>query len=88
MFDVSGKGVVVTVTPVGSATAAWTSATCAGAQDLRVLGPGDGYTDFVKWPREKSGTTCPSTQTVAAGSYAVTAAVNGVSAASVQFTIQ
>jgi hypothetical protein len=88
LFDVSGKGVVVTVTPVGSATAAWSSATCSGAQDMRVLGPGDGYTDYVKWTREKSGTSCPSTQTVPAGSYAATAAVSGVSAASVQFALQ
>ena len=88
LFDVSGKGVVVTVTQVGSTAAAWTSATCSGSSDMRVLGPGDGYTDFVKWTREKSGTTCPSTQTVQAGSYAVTAAVDGVSAASVQFTLQ
>jgi len=89
MFDVSGKGIVVTVTPVGSSTAAWTSATCAGAQDVRVLGPGDGYTDAVKWARETSESNCPSKPPlVATGSYTVSAAVSGVSAASVQFTLQ
>jgi hypothetical protein len=89
MFDVSGKGIVVTVTPVGLSTAAWTSATCAGAQDVRVLGPGDGYTDSVKWARETSETNCPSNPPkVAAGSYSVSAAADGVSAASVQFTLQ
>jgi hypothetical protein len=89
MFDVSGKGIVVTVTPVGSSTAAWTSATCAGVQDVRVLGPGDGYTDPVKWARETSESNCPSNPPVVAnGSYTVSAAVSGVSAASVQFTLQ
>ena len=89
MFDVSGKGIVVTVTPVGSATAVWSSATCAGAQDVRVLGPGDGYTDAVGWARIQSEANCPSNPpTVALGSYAVSAAVDGVSAASVQFTLQ
>ena len=89
MFDVSGKGIVVTVTPVGSSTAAWTSATCAGAQDVRVLGPGDGYTDAVKWARETSESNCPvNPPVVAAGSYTVSATVSGVSAASVQFALQ
>jgi hypothetical protein len=88
-FDISGKGVVVTVTPVNSTLSVWNSATCAGAQDLRVLGPGDGYTEPVKWNRQKSVTGCPANPpTVADTEYAVSAAVDGVSAASVQFTLQ
>lgn len=89
LFDVSGKGVVVTVTPVGSNSAAWTTATCAGSKDMRVLGPGDGYTEPVKWNRQQSVSGCPaSPPTVSAGAYAVTAAASGVNAASVQFTLQ
>ena len=88
LFDISGKGVVVTVTRVGGGQV-WTSATCAGQQDRRVLGPGDGATDPVKWEREESVASCPANPpTVGAGSYAVTAAVSGVTAASVQFTLQ
>ncbi|MGH6657352.1 MAG: hypothetical protein ACRDVE_19385 [Actinocrinis sp.] len=89
LFDVSGKGVVVTVTPVGSGTPAWTTSTCAGKQDMRVLGPGDGYTEPVKWTRARSVASCPTNPpTVSPGAYAVTAAVTGVNAASVQFTLQ
>ncbi len=89
LFDVSGKGVVVTVTPVGSGTPAWTTSTCAGKQDMRVLGPGDGYTEPVKWNRQQSVNGCPvNPPTVSPGAYAVTAAVTGVTAASVQFTLQ
>ncbi len=89
LFDVSGRGVVVTVTPVGSSSAVWTSATCAGNKDMRVLGPGDGYTEPVKWDREKSVASCPSAPPIVdPGAYAVTAAVTGVNAASVQFTLQ
>lgn len=89
LFDVSGKGVVVTVTPVGSGAAVWTTATCAGSKDMRVLGPGDGYTEPVKWNRQESVSGCPtSPPTVNAGAYAVTAAASGVNAQSVQFTLQ
>lgn len=89
LFDASGKGVVVTVTPVGSNSAVWTTATCAGNKDMRVLGPGDGYTEPVKWNRQQSVNGCPSSPPIVnAGAYAVTAAASGVNAASVQFTLQ
>jgi hypothetical protein len=89
LFDVSGRGVVVTVTPVGSSSSVWTSATCAGNKDMRVLGPGDGYTEPVKWSRQESVAGCPSTPPiVGSGAYAVAAAVSGVNSASVQFTLQ
>jgi hypothetical protein len=88
-FDNSGRGVVVTVTRVDTGAPVWTSATCAGPQDLRVLGPGDGSSDPVTWDRQISVASCSGTPpTVGAGSYAVTAAVNGVTAASVQFALQ
>jgi hypothetical protein len=88
-FDVSGKGVVVTVSSMADSSTVWTTATCAGNQDLRVLGPGDGYTEPVRWDRERSVTGCPANPpTVGSGSYAVTAMVSGVNAASVQFTLQ
>lgn len=89
LFDVSGRGVVVTVTPVGSSSAVWTSATCAGNKDMRVLGPGDGFTEPVKWNRQQSVPGCPSTPpTAGPGAYAVASAVSGVNSASVQFTLQ
>ena len=87
-IDVSGKGVVVTVSSTANSQSMWTSATCAGNQDLRVLGPGDGFTEPVSWARLASGQTCPSTNHVPNGTYAVTATVSGVSAASVQFALQ
>ena len=88
-FDVSGKGVVVTVASVNNGNQVWTSATCAGAPDLRVLGPGDGYTEQVKWQREQSETGCPANPPlVATGAYAVAAAVGGVASATVQFQLQ
>ncbi|HEU5357285.1 MAG TPA: hypothetical protein VFU65_22625 [Actinocrinis sp.] len=88
-IDVSGKGVVVTVSSMADSSTAWTTATCAGKQDLRVLGPGDGYTEPIRWDRERSVTGCPANPpTVGAGSYAVTAMVSGVNAASVQFGLQ
>lgn len=88
-FDVSGKGVVVTVSSTTSNSVVWTSATCAGKEDLRVLGPGDGYTEPVKWARQQSETGCPANPpTVPADAYAVTATVSGVTAASVQFSLQ
>jgi hypothetical protein len=88
-FDVSGKGVVVTVASVNSGSQVWTSATCSGATDLRVLGPGDGYTEQVKWLRVQSETGCPANQPAAAtGAYAVAASVGGVASATVQFQLQ
>lgn len=89
-FDVSGKGLVVTVASV-SGGQVWTSATCAGPTDLRVLGPSDGFTEQVKWSRQQAPTSCPApanTPTVAAGAYAVAASVGGVASATVQFQLQ
>lgn len=89
LFDVSGKGVVVTVTPADSTTIVWTTATCTGNKDMRVIGPGDGYTEPVKWNREQSVASCPSAPpTVQPGTYAVNAAVSGVNSAAVGFTLQ
>jgi len=66
-----------------------TSSTCAGAADLRVLGPGDGYTEQVKWQREQSVTGCPANPpSVTAGTYAIAASVGGVASATVQFQLQ
>ncbi len=46
--------------PLGTTTPVWTSVTCSGAADLRVLGPGDAQTFPVVWKRwESQGTTCP-----------------------------
>jgi hypothetical protein len=91
-FDVSGKGVVVTVASVDNGgKQVWTSAICAGATDLRVLGPGDGYTEQVAWGRQQSPTSCPApanTPKVGAGAYAVAASVSGVASATVQFQLQ
>ena len=91
-FDVSGKGVIVTVASVDNGgKQVWTSATCAGPTDLRVLGPGDGYTEQVNWARQQAPTSCPTpanTPTVAAGAYAVAASVSGVASATVQFQLQ
>ena len=88
-FDVSGKGVVVTVASVDNGKQVWTSATCAGAPDLRVLGPGDGYTEQVKWQRQQSVTGCPANPpVVGAGAYAIAASVGGVASATVQFQLQ
>ncbi|HEV3173913.1 MAG TPA: hypothetical protein VGZ32_26415 [Actinocrinis sp.] len=88
-LDVSGKGVVVTVASVDSSTPVWTTATCAGPADLRVLGPGDGFNEQVKWNRQQSQTGCPpNPPTVGAGAYAVAASVGGVASASVQFQLQ
>jgi hypothetical protein len=89
LLDVSNKGIVVTVTTVNGGSSAWTSATCStDQQDRRVLGPGDGYTNAVKWTRVEPGTKCQNTQAAPAGPYAVTASVSGVSSASVQFSLQ
>ena len=89
-FDVSGKGVVVTVASMDNGgKQVWTSATCTGPTDLRVLGPGDGFTEQVKWQRIQSEPGCPANQPPAAtGAYAVAAAVGGVASATVQFQLQ
>jgi hypothetical protein len=88
-IDASGKGVVITVTSVGSQSPAWSSAVCSAAADLRELGPGDGFNESIAWPRYQSDASCPTTNrpTVAPGTYAVSAAADGVSAASVQFVL-
>lgn len=89
-LDVSGKGMVVSVMPLGTTTPVWTSATCSGATDLRVLGPGDTQTFPVVWKRWQSqGTTCPVSKlpTVAAGSYTVNVEANGVTSSQVEFVL-
>ena len=91
-FDVSGKGVVVTVASVDNGgKQVWTSATCAGPTDLRVLGPGDGYTEQVPWGRQPTPSSCPpptNALPVLNGAYAVAASVSGVASATVQFQLQ
>ena len=88
--DVSGKGMVVSVMPLGTTNADWTSATCSGASDLRVLGPGDAQTFPVVWKRWLSqGTTCPVSKlpTVPQGTYTVNVAVGGVTSSLVEFVL-
>lgn len=88
--DVSGRGLVVSVMPLGTTTPVWTSATCSGAADLRVLGPGDAQTYPVAWKRwEGQGQTCPVSKlpTVAAGSYTVNAEADGVTTSQVEFIL-
>jgi hypothetical protein len=88
--DVSGKGMVVSVMPFGTTTPVWTSATCSGATDLRVLGPGDAQTFPVAWKRWQSqGATCPVSKlpTVSSGSYTVNAEAGGVTSSQVEFVL-
>jgi hypothetical protein len=88
--DVSGHGLVVSVMPLGTTTPVWTSATCSGPADLRVLGPGDAQTYSVAWKRwEGRGETCPVSQlpTVAAGTYTVNAETDGVTTSQVEFVL-
>ena len=88
--DVSGRTLVVTVAAQGSSTPKWSSATCSGAADLRVLGPSDSQTFPVEWKRwESQGQTCPVSKlpTVPPGSYTVSASVDGVSATPVSFVL-
>jgi hypothetical protein len=88
--DASGKGMVVSVMPLGTTTPVWTSATCSGAADLRVLGPGDAQTFPVEWKRWQSqGTTCPASKlpTVPAGTYTVNVEANGVTSSQVEFVL-
>lgn len=88
--DVSGRTLVVTVAAQGSTTPKWTSATCSGDSDLRVLGPSDSQTFPVEWKRwESQGQTCPVSKlpTVPPGAYTVTASVDGVTATPVSFVL-
>jgi hypothetical protein len=88
--DVSGKGLVVSVMPLGTTKSIWTSSVCSGASDLRVLGPGDSQTYPVAWKRwESQGTTCPVSElpTVPQGTYTVNAEVGGVTTSAVEFIL-
>jgi hypothetical protein len=88
--DVSGRGLVVSVMPLGTTTPVWTSATCSGAADLRVLGPGDAQTYQVEWKRwETQGQTCPVSElpTVGPGAYTVNAEADGVTTSQVGFDL-
>ncbi len=88
--DVSGKGLVVSVMPLGTTKPIWTSQVCSGASDLRVLGPGDAQTYPVVWKRwESQGTTCPVSKlpTVPQGTYTVNAETGGVTTSAVEFIL-
>ena len=88
--DVSGRGLVVSVMPLGTTAPVWTSSTCSGAADLRVLGPGDTQTYPVVWKRwEGQGETCPVSKlpTVAPGAYTVNAEADGVTTSQVEFIL-
>lgn len=88
--DVSGKGLLVSVMPLGTTKPIWTSAVCSGAGDLRVLGPGDAQTYPVAWKRwETQGTTCPVSKlpTVPQGTYTVNAETGGVTTSAVEFIL-
>lgn len=89
-LDVSGKGMLVSVMPLGTTTPVWTSATCSGGSDLRVLGPGDAQTFQVPWKRWQSqGNTCPVSKlpTVSSGTYTVNVEANGVTTSQVEFVL-
>jgi hypothetical protein len=89
-LDVSGKGMVVSVMPLGTTKPIWTSATCSGAADLRVLGPGDSQSYSVVWKRwETQGTTCPlsALPTVPQGTYTVNVEANDVTSSLVEFVL-
>ena len=88
--DVSGKGLLVSVMPLGTTKPIWTSATCSGASDLRVLGPGDSQSYSVVWKRwETEGETCPlsALPTVPQGTYTVNVEADGVTSSLVQFIL-
>jgi hypothetical protein len=88
--DVSGKGLVVSVMPLGTTKPIWSSAVCSTASDLRVLGPGDAQTYPVQWKRwETQGTTCPVSKlpTVPQGTYTVNAEANGVTTSVIEFIL-
>ena len=89
-LDVSGKGMVVSVMPLGTSKPVWTSATCSGASDLRVLGPGDSQVYSVVWKRwETQGDTCPlsALPTVPQGTYTVNVEADGVTSSLVEFIL-
>lgn len=89
-LDASGKGMVVSVMPLGTTTPVWTSALCSGSPDLRVLGPGDAQLFPVEWKRWQSqGSTCPVSKlpTVSAGTYTVNVEANGVTSSQVEFVL-
>lgn len=89
-LDASGKGLVVSVMPLGTTKPIWSSAVCSGASDLRVLGPGDSQTYPVEWKRWQSqGTTCPVSKlpTVPQGTYTVNAEADGVTTTAVEFIL-
>ena len=89
LLDVSGKGIVITVTQPGSSTPVWTSSDCATSSDKRALGPGDAYQDDTTWQRIRSQAGCPKNEpSVGTGTYVVTATADGVTAASIQFVLQ
>jgi hypothetical protein len=90
LLDVSGKGIVITVTdPAVNNAPVWTSSTCAGAADSRALGPGDAYQTTIVWQRSRSEASCPQNPpTAGTGTFLVTATANGATAASVQFVLQ
>jgi hypothetical protein len=88
--DVSGRTLVVTVAAQGASAPVWSSATCSGTSDLRVLGPSDAQTFPVAWKRwESQGQTCPVSKlpTVSPGGYTVSATLDGVTAATVPFVL-
>ncbi|HET9170857.1 MAG TPA: hypothetical protein VFN97_15575 [Actinospica sp.] len=88
--DVSGKGLVVSVMPLGTTKPIWSSAVCSSASDLRVLGPGDAQTYPVVWKRwETQGTTCPVSKlpTVPQGTYTVNAEADGITTSAVEFIL-
>lgn len=88
--DVSGRGLVVSVMPLGTTTPVWTSSTCSGAADLRVLGPGDDQTYPVTWKRwQGQAGTCPVSKlpTVSPGTYTVNAEADGVTTSQVEFIL-
>jgi hypothetical protein len=89
-LDVSGKGMVVSVMPLGTTKPIWTSVVCSGAADLRVLGPGDSETFPVAWKRwETQGSTCPvsALPTVPQGTYTVNVEADGITSSLVQFIL-
>jgi hypothetical protein len=88
-IDVSGKGILISVTDTATGATVWSSNVCSGATDERELGPGDSYQGTTAWLRIRSVTGCPENPPSAGtGMFVVTATADGVSAASVQFALQ
>jgi hypothetical protein len=90
LLDVSGKGIVITVSnPAANNALVWTSSTCPGTADSRALGPGDTYQATTVWQRIRSEASCPQNPTSAGtGTFVVTVTAGGATAASVQFILQ